>query len=184
MPPQLQDWHDRCAAQADEARALAAPLSDAAFNAPGPGGGWSVGQCFGHLLEAGEPLVRGLEASLARAQKAGRTGTPPYAFGWVGQLMIDAVTPGGRRLPAPPSYRPGAHYPPGATLARFEALMARLSAFVEAAAPYNLGRMRAPSPALPGLYLRASAWMEGTLRHHARHLAQARRAAAHATAAA
>lgn len=184
MAPQLQDWHDRFRAQGDEAAALAGPLSEDAFNAPGPGGGWSVGQCLGHLLEAGEPLIEDLYVALERARTRQRRGTPPFGFGWAGRLMIQAVTPGGRALPAPPAYRPAAHYDRDATVERFARLQAQFADFVVQADGYDLARMRAPSPALPFVRLKASAWLEGTLRHQQRHLAQARRAAAPRTGAA
>jgi hypothetical protein len=176
MHSQLQAWHDGFQRQAEEARALAAPLSEAAFNAPGPGGGWSAGQCLGHLLQAGEPLVESLYVALERARVRGRRAAPPFRYGWMGRWLIRGVTPGSRAVPTVPAYRPAQRYDRDETLRRFQQLQARLSDFVAQAEGFDLGWMRAPSPALPLMRLKAAAWLEATLHHQQRHLDQARQA--------
>jgi hypothetical protein len=85
-------------------------------------------------------------------------------------------------VPTVPAYRPGERYGRDETLRRFGQLQARLADFVAQAEGFDLGWMRAPSPALPLMRLKAAAWLEATLRHQQRHLDQARRAAEAATA--
>ncbi|HYE56881.1 MAG TPA: DinB family protein [Rhodothermales bacterium] len=178
MHPQLQQWQDGFRRQAAEARALVAPLSEERFNAPGPGGGWSVGQCLGHLLQTGEPLVEKLDEALEAARARKRTGAPPFDLGLVGRWFTQAVTPGARPVPTLRVFTPGPHYAREEVLRRFDALQERLAAFVRDSEGYDLARMRISSVVQPLLRLRAAAWLESTLQHQQRHLEQARRAAA------
>ena len=181
-------WPARFRSAADEARALVASLSPAELHAPPAPGSWSVAQCLDHLVRTGAPLLPGLTAAVDGLERAGRRADGPYDLGRVGRFFALSQRPGGRPIKTPSLYRPTADAAsvPGVSTAAdapasFDALchaFARLAARADGLA---LSSVRVPSPALALLRLNVAAWMETTLVHTQRHLAQAHRAAAAVT---
>ncbi len=123
--------------------------------------------------------------------RTGRTGHGPYRTGavgaWFARLLAppvaepgaDVPPPPKRRLKAPSSYAP----PPGPldvakTLAAFRAVYGGLARVAGRSDGWAIDRVRVGSPALPLLRLSVAAWLEVSVQHGRRHLAQARRAAA------
>lgn len=193
-------WPARFRAAAEEARALVASLSDAELNTPPAPGSWSVAQCLDHLVRTGAPLLPGLTAAVDRLQHQGRRAAGPYDLGRVGRFFALSQRPDGRPMKTPPLYRPAISAPTGAggtsgpaaapvsaaptpdapvgAPAAFDTLCHAYADLAARADGFALSSLRVASPALGLLRLNVAAWMETTLLHTQRHLAQAHRAAA------
>lgn len=177
-------WPARLRAASDDARALVADVPpDRLHAAPAPGA-WSVAQCLDHLVRTGAPLLPGLTHAVERLERAGARTSEPVPLGRVGRWMAVSQRPGGRKVKTPPLYRPASPdvVPPSPTaaddvLAPFLDLQREFERLAVRAHGLALASARVASPALPLLRLNVAAWMEVTLAHTLRHLAQARRAA-------
>lgn len=174
MHPQIAAWRGAFDEAPVRARRLADGLTPEAFNAAPATGGWSVGQCLDHLVQTGAPLVPRLEAAVERLRASGKRGEPPYPLGFVGGRFAALNAPGGPKAKTPAPLRP-ADVPldPVAVLDAFAALNARLGAVVAQGHGLALASLRVPSPALRLLRLNVAAWLETTMQHQHRHLAQA-----------
>ena len=175
-------------ARIDRARIVAAELlegldDEAAHRAP-PGGGWSIAQCFDHLLIVGNGMCPRLQEAIAQARTEGRLtrSDRPSRIGWFDRLFIHATGPArkeGARPPMPvttPSvFTPGAGRPVVELAAAFAALQDRLSELAQAAQGLDLEGIQVPSLVSGKIRLRLGAWFPALTGHQERHLAQAKR---------
>ena len=190
MPDTPHDWRDALLAIAREADDAFGGLTAAAFNAAPTPGAWSAGQCLAHLTATAAPLLPRLDTAVAGLARNGRTGHGPYRTGAVGAWFARLLAPPAaaadgrtppppRRMSAPSMYAP----PPGpldvdGTLAAFRAVYTGLARVAGRSDGWAIDRVRVGSPAFPLLRLSAAAWLEVSVQHGRRHLAQAHRAAA------
>jgi hypothetical protein len=110
-----------------------------------PGGGWSIGQVFEHLVTANAaylPLLEGqVRMAKARAEE-GATWTPTI----MGNLLVRSLG-SSRRLPAPKEWRP-APAPRAAVIDAFLETITRTGSLLEASAGLPWSRLRFGSPLL------------------------------------
>jgi len=175
---QRTDWLAELSRIDQEVRLELDPLSEAQFAwRPGPGR-WSIGECLEHLGITTALAVRGIRAALEQGRAAGKTGMPPFKFGWLGGWFVRAMEqPGKRGMGSPPNFVPPAGTAKAAVLERFSGAQRELRAALESAAGLALDQLKAPSAAKGAGWLRlnAAAWFAATLAHERRHVAQARR---------
>jgi hypothetical protein len=174
---------EQFAANAADARALAAGLTDAQGRWRPRPGAWSVAENLAHLAVLDRSYFAAFDAAVARARAAGRRPAGPRRLGRFGRAFVRAMGPVtgrglGRRLPAPAYYAPPAGEPLGGALDAFLAANGGLADRARAAADVDLGRVWVRSPAWPLLRFSLLTAFAALAAHERRHLAQARRAAA------
>jgi len=165
----------------DEARKIASPLDDAAFNwQPDRGRGWSVGQCLDHLVKTNRLYLDAMEDAVRLGDEQGLTRGQPLRPGRLGGWFIRQLEPPiRRRLPAPKKAIPAAHLNPPATLAAFGGEQQRMIDLVRAAAGLDCNAIRFRNPFAWGM--RVFNLATGLLvvpAHERRHLEQARKVTA------
>lgn len=177
--PELEARRQAFQAAAAEARELAAGLTEAQFNwRPAPGR-WSIAECLDHLRVTGEEILAQLEPAIERAWARGRTGSPPFRYGWLGDWFVRStgpIDPDRRRasIPSPRIYRPRPDRSAAEVLPAFVALQDRLEEMLRRANGLDLGRVKARSPVTPLLRISLGQWLASTAGHQVRHLEQAR----------
>ena len=162
-----------------EARALAEPLAEEAFNwRPDGGRGWSVGQCLDHLTRANRLYLDELETALGKGREQGLERKGAHDLGRVGRWFVRQLEPANsRRLPTRRKITPPARCPKEATLAAFGGEQQRAIDFVRAASPYDCNTIRFRNPLAMGLRtFNLATGMQVIAAHERRHLAQALRA--------
>ena len=175
------------------AREVAQGLSEEAFHAVPPTGGWSVGHCLEHLVVADGRMLERLEAAIARSRAEGRLAAPeavraPVRLSWFDRLFIAATAPG--RAGAGPRMKVSVREPfdPGDPVARgrtrdqvladFLAMQDRLDAAAGAADGLDLAGIQVQSVLAAWMKVSLGGWFLAIAGHQERHLDQARRARA------
>jgi hypothetical protein len=149
---------------------IARALDDRQLGWRPPAGGWSIGEVLEHLCIADEGYLERIRRIAAdpRARRAlpGAGWAPSLMGGWLARALA-----GPRRLPAPPSFRPGPR-PRPAVLDEFLARQAELVALLAATAELDWRRNRTTSPVSPLLRINLGDCFEILVVHAARHLGQ------------
>jgi hypothetical protein len=90
-----------------EADALVGPLSDKQFTWQPAPDLWSVSLCLDHLNVTARQYLPVIDDGIAEAVRRGLYGPGPYAYNWVGKLMVYFVQPAARlRTRSPVAFQP------------------------------------------------------------------------------
>lgn len=185
MSPQIQTIADTYTEARERLHALLDGMDDETFNRKPSEKGWSVGECVVHLNTISKGYLPVMEAVLTPdAPRA----DGPFRWGWLSRRFIEAVRPGSRSMPTLPAMKPPETDGFSSTIdreravARFDADTDRWLALCERADGLDLARIRVAEPFLPLLRLPLGANLEAMGLHAVRHVQQAERAAARASA--
>jgi hypothetical protein len=164
---------ERIAADAD---ALVTPLSDLQFNWQPRPDAWSVAQCLDHLNSTARQYLPMLDEGIADAIRRGLYGAGPYAYSWIGRLMVYIVKPGTRiKAKAPQAFQPPAGRSRSEVTAAFRAYQVQYVDRLRQANGLDLGRARVRSPIIKLLKMPLGSGFEMMVAHEQRHLGQATR---------
>lgn len=171
------------AAVLDRAHAIAGRLTGRELVWSPPGGGWSVGQVFEHLLIADGSYLVKMRPIVAGA-RAGSTRSPGLSWhpSLAGRVLVWALR-SSRKLPAPPMYQP----PPAPrerVAERYLEQLKEVLSLVDAARAVDLRASRVGSPVSPLIRLNLGDCFAILAVHSQRHMGQAERVAARALEAA
>ena len=184
LTPEIDEFRRQFEQLADDADAIAAPLSDTQFAWPPParkgGAGWSVGQCIDHLNVTARLYLPQLDEGIANAIRQGRYGEGPFTYWWIARLFVRSLEPPPRfRAKAPAAFEP----PPGRTrreiMAAFRAYQVQYVDRLRQANGLDLARARVRSPAASWLIMPLGSGFAAMIAHERRHLWQARRVIEH-----
>lgn len=166
-------------AAAQDARDLAAGLSELHFQwRPAPEK-WSIGECLDHLNNAWGMLPR-FDRRIAQGKEKGLSGTGPFRAGFLAAFYIRSIEPPVRlRLPSPKLYRPKPDLRQQEVLPRFRELQEELLRRVEESRGLDLARLRLSSPVTRRFKMSLAEWFAFLAAHQRRHLWQARRVREH-----
>ncbi len=175
-----QALRDQIDSSIEQARAMEARLSAEQVAWEPPEGGWSVGQCFEHLVVSAALYQARMRTALARARAAS---DPPslsrYRPTLVGRMLVRAMSPASRRrLKTPRVFAP----PPTAREGVIEAFVARheeLRRQLDDAVGVNINRYKVTSPAIRLFRLNLGDAFRLLVVHAQRHLNQAARVTEH-----
>ena len=166
------------AAVIDDARSLAAGVSDEQFNWKPSPVQWSMAQCMRHLVLTGAFAANGQEAAIAKLKTADRRSPGPYAYRGIpaamGRMLMKSVEP-----PVSKKYRtskkvvPTDHHDRDALVEEFAVVHRRLSALLLAAKGLDLGAASVPL-AVPLFSMRLGQSLAFEIAHARRHLWQAK----------
>jgi hypothetical protein len=167
-------------AATQDARDLAAGLSELQLQwRPAPEK-WSIGECLDHLNMAWGMLPR-FDKRIAQGREKSLSGAGPFRARFLGGLYIRSIEPPVRlRLPSPKLYRPRTDLRLEEILPRFTQLQEELHKRVEEARGLDLARLRLSSPVTRRFKMSLAEWFAFLAAHQRRHLWQARRVREHA----
>ena len=173
--PHLRALLEASAKIVDETEQLVSPLgADQILRSP-PEGGWSVAQCFHHLIVSNAEYYPRMEAAIAEARSRNRLATIPFEPSWAGKWFIKAVSPATTtKMKAPAIFRPSESPSPSAP-GDFLAQQRTLEGLMVRADGVDLIGTKITSPVTRLLRLRLGEAFEVLIRHEERHLAQAKR---------
>jgi uncharacterized damage-inducible protein DinB len=155
---------------------LVRPLNDEQFTwRPAPDS-WSVAQCLDHLNAAARAYLPMLDEGIATAVRRGLYTPGPYAYNWVGRLMVYVVKPTTqRRSKAPQAFLPGEGRRRDEIMAAFRAYQVQYVDRLRQASGLDLARARVTSPVARWIRMPLGSAFAMAIAHEQRHLAQARR---------
>ncbi len=157
---------------------LTHPLTESQFKWTPEPGRWSVSECISHLNTLGLQLLPFIERAIEKGHQKGITGKPPFNYGPISRLFINANEPTAKRkIKTPKSYKPASveKLEKDAVMKEFWELQVDFMDQVEKANGLDLKKIKVRSPALPLFRLSLGAWFAATVAHEKRHLAQAER---------
>ena len=166
------------AAVIDDARSIAAGLSDAQFNWKPSPDQWSVAQCLKHLVLTGTIAANGQEAAIDRLQRSGKRSDGPYTYRGIPAKMGSMISRG-VEPPVKKKYKTGRkvvpteHHERDPLLAEFISVHERLGRAIVAAKGLDLGAASVPLP-IPMFSMRLGQSLAFEIAHARRHLWQAR----------
>src|SRR5688572_28231355 len=112
LAPEIDDFRRQFEQLSLDAEALVAPLNDRQFAWQPAPGAWSVAQCIDHLNVTARQYLPMLDEGIADAIRRGRYSAGPYAYNWIGRLMVHLVAPTTRmRAKAPVAFQPAPDRP-------------------------------------------------------------------------
>lgn len=145
-----------------------------------PEGGWGVGQVLEHLCLANDSYIGRIRAALEHAQPRLPTDDPGWWPSLMGGWLARSITPGSRKLPAPPMYRPAPHGRPGVLEAFLHGQRALVD-LVDTASRFDIFRSRTSSPVSRLIRLNLGDCFAIPIVHERRHLGQVQQIRAHST---
>ena len=155
-----------------EARILHDALTDEELRRSAPGGGWTIGQVFEHLIVSNSLYYERMERALATRRPAGSSKWRPTLFG---RMLANSLSPQStRRLPAPRVFRP-APEPRAQVIQAFLESQERFRTLARAADGLDLNRIRVTSPVSPLFRLNFGDALRVIVVHEQRHFQQIRR---------
>ena len=178
---------------ADDADAIASPLTDAQFawNPPASAPSalrrgtparvaWSVAQCIDHLNASARLYLPQLDEGIANAIRHGRYGEGPFKYWWIARLFVRCLEPPVRfRVKTPPPFEP----PPGRSrreiMAAFRAYQVQYVDRLRQANGLDLARALVRSPIAQWIVMPLGSGFAAMVAHERRHLWQARRVIEH-----
>ena len=176
LAPEIDGFRAQFELIAAEADALVAPLSDAQFAWQPAADSWSVAQCIDHLNATAREYLPMLDEGIADAIRRGLYSPGPYAYNWIGRLMVWMFDPKVRvRAKAPASFQPPAGRPRHDVMAAFRAYQVQYIDRLRQANGLDLARARVTSPVTRLIRMPLGSAFALTVAHERRHLQQARR---------
>jgi hypothetical protein len=178
---QLEEFRQQIQKIQQQAAELTQGLTEAQFNwRPGPEQ-WSIEECLAHLTIVGQWEIRAIEESIEEARGRGVTGSGPFRYGAVDQLIVDltaAIGPDGKprqRFTAPRRFVPAHGQPLTAVMPTFQHLQRQFQIQMDRAEGLDLARVKVKTPISRFVKLSLGMMFAQAVAHEERHLAQARR---------
>jgi hypothetical protein len=171
---------------ADEADAIAAPLTDAQFAwSPTPDDDataqpWSVAQCIDHLNSTARCYLPRLDDGIGDAIRQGLYGEGPFKYWWLARMFVRLMEPPPRfRMKAPAIFHPLPARTRREIMAAFRAYQVQYVDRLRQANGLDLARARVRSPAAHWIFMPLGTGFAAMTAHERRHLWQARRLIEH-----
>lgn len=176
LTPEIDSFRAQFEEISDDADSLVSPLSDEQFSWQPEAGSWSVAQCIDHLNSTAREYLPALDEGIADGIRRGLYGAGPYAYNWIGRLMVWVTHPDTRiRAKAPTVFLPPAGRPRHDVMAAFRAYQVQYIDRLRQANGLDLARARVSSPVSRWIRMPLGSGFSVILGHERRHLQQARR---------
>jgi DinB superfamily len=176
LPPHLRAILADLEKADQQARRIAAGLSDAQANWHPGGTGWSVAQCLDHLGRANTVYAAALHQALRENPSAKGSRMEPIQPGWFSRLFIRSFEPPPKRkLRAPEKIVPGSQIPCLEALQAFLRGHDDVRTVIREGARLDLNRIRFRNPFITFLRFTVGTGLLVLAAHDRRHLWQAER---------
>lgn len=176
LPNELKKLADEFANIKKDAGDFLAKVKDSEFNKRPQNNGWSVAECYDHLVVIGFDYSNQIEAALQilREKNLKLNGTLKYS--WFGERFINFVGPG-RKLKAksPKKWKPQANINKSKVTTAFLQLQDRWIELINKSAGFDLTKVKLPSPATKLIKFSAYEILGMNAAHQRRHMEQAKR---------
>jgi hypothetical protein len=175
LTPEIDEFRRQFERLADEADALAAPLTDVQFAWQPSPASWSIAQCIDHLNVTARLYLPQLDEGIANAIRQGLYGEGPFKYWWLPRILVKLQEPPPRlRVKSPTAFLP----PPARTrreiMAAFRAYQVQYVDRLRQANGLDLARARVRSPAASWISVPLGTGFAAMTAHERRHLWQAR----------
>ena len=176
--PEIQAIEDALNTLEQEARSVAAELTEDQGTWRERPDSWSIAECLDHLATANEVYVRAMEPPAARAREHGSRRRRPALAGFIGGWFVRTMEP-----PVKPAYkgkapkliRPRPSPALADALRRFLESQNLPRTFLRTYADIDLAGVRFPNPFVRGVRFSLATGLHVIVAHERRHLWQARR---------
>lgn len=176
--PEIKSIEDALDILEQEARSVAAGLTEDQGTWRERPDSWSVAECLDHLATANEVYLRAMEPSAARALEQGSRRRRPALPGFVGRWFVRSLEPPVKpafKGKAPQLIRPRQSPPLADALRRFVESQNLPRTFLRNYAGIDLAGVRFPNPFVRGVRFSLATGLHVIVAHERRHLWQARR---------
>jgi len=176
LGPELDAFRAQFEQLSTEADVLVAPLSDQQFTWQPAPDIWSVSLCLDHLNVTARQYLPLMDDGIAEAVRRGLYGRGPYAYNWIGRMIVYSMQPTTRiRTRAPVAFRPTPGRSRHDVMAAFRAFQVQYIDRLHQANGLDLARARVTSPVVRWVRMPLGSSFAAMLAHERRHLEQARR---------
>ncbi|MGH9253983.1 MAG: DinB family protein [Vicinamibacterales bacterium] len=176
LTPEIEEFRQQFEQLITEVDAFVAPLGDTGFAWQPAPDRWSVAQCVDHLNATARTYLPVLDEGITDAIRRGLYGRGPYAYNWVGRLLVYLMRPNSWfRAKAPRSFAPAPSRPRQEIMAAFRAYQVQYIDRLRQANGLDLARARVASPVARWLRMSLGSAFLLLITHERRHLAQAQR---------
>lgn len=141
---------------------------------PAARGGWSIAECFAHLITYAEYYLPRIEKALDQAKS--QDGSSIFKHSFLGQYFISMMDPnrGKRKYKALKRHRPMGVDNPHATVSMFIQYLENMLELINRAREKNLLKKSVATSVSPWIKINAGDAILFVLTHNKRHLVQAR----------
>jgi hypothetical protein len=173
---QLETYRQQFEDIADQAKRLAADLTEAEFNQRPAPGEWCIEECLSHLIAVGSVQVEVIEQAISKAHAKGLKGKGPFEYSAFERMIIrESDTPVRHAMRAPKRFQPLHGQPVTAVLPTFLHIQRQLSLQVERCTELDLRKVKVATPVSRFLKFSLGGTFEVVAAHERRHVAQAGR---------
>ena len=161
---------------ADKAQLTFGKLSAQQLNWKPGTEGWSIGQCFDHLIAANKAYIPIIEQVITGTKQNTSWGKIPLLPNLFGKLLIKYLSPQStRKLKAPAVFKPSSSSLDEGIISRFIELQKQMMLLMKRTEGFNLSRVKITSPALRFVTYSVIDAYEIVVVHEKRHVQQAER---------
>lgn len=175
LPIELKKLHDEFKTMKSEASGFLANVKDNEFNKRPPGNGWSIAECIDHLIVTGVDYCNVFENGLKKLEEKNLRYTGEMKYSWIGSKFIANVEPPvKKKFKSPGKWVPDSKINKAKATTAYLQLQDRWMELVERSAPWDLTKIKLPSPAVSWIKFSAFVILAVNSAHQRRHLEQAK----------
>jgi hypothetical protein len=176
VPPDIEALETAFTAVEQDARRVAAGLSNARAEWRAEPSSWSVAECIDHLATANRVYLAAMEPAAANALASGRGRRSPAVPGLIGGWFVRSLEPPVKarfKMKAPKKIRPRKSPPFSDAMAAFLASQEEVRSFLRKYGEIDLAGVRFPNPFIRGVRFSLATGLHVIAAHERRHLWQA-----------
>ena len=175
MPSELKKIYDEFSEMKKDSAAFLSKVKDSEFNKRPPDNGWSVAECIDHLIVTGVDYCDTYEKGLKKLEEKNLRYSGEMKFSWIGTKFIGNVEPPvKKKFKSPGKWRPDSNINKAKATEAYLQLQDRWMELAERSAPWDLTKIKLPSPAVSWIKFSAFVILEVNAAHQRRHLEQAK----------
>jgi hypothetical protein len=161
----------------DDARQLAAILTEQQLTRCASPGTWSIADCLNHLVVTGNHSLSNIRTAIVDARARGLVDRGPFRHGVIGNWLVRSMDANSKiKFRSPAVYRPSPVVSAAETIRAFFRLQDELRRVLEEADGIDLARVKVANPVTRWLRLSLGQELAFIAAHERRHLLQAARA--------
>lgn len=175
MPQELKKIYDEFSQMKKDSSAFLSKVKESEFNKRPADNGWSIAECIDHLIVTGVDYCDTYEKGLKKLEEKNLRYSGQMKFSWIGTKFIGNVEPPvKKKFKSPGKWVPDSNINKAKATEAYLQLQDRWMELVERSAPWDLTKIKLPSPAVSWIKFSAFVILEVNAAHQRRHLEQAK----------
>lgn len=175
MPQELKKIYDEFSQMKKDSSAFLSMVKENEFNKRPADNGWSIAECIDHLIVTGVDYCDTYEKGLKKLEEKNLRYSGEMKFSWIGTKFIGNVEPPvKKKFKSPGKWVPDSKINKTKATEAYLQLQDRWMELVERSAPWDLTKIKLPSPAVSWIKFSAFVILEVNAAHQRRHLEQAK----------